>query len=309
MIKQVIYILLFFSAAALQAQTLELVTDRDEMMIGEQAIVTLKAEINSDETYVWPIIEESLGLFEIIEQDELIIKKEKGQLLLSQKLVVTSFDSGFFDIKPIALALEKDTLFTEPSFILVTFPDFSEQQEMFDIKEPVQAPFEWPQWLTWLLVAIVAAVLLWKFWLSKLTKKEEVIEEEKDLRNSYEKLGDSLRSIRKHQLWTSVSDKEFYISLTHVMRAFLENEYGISALERTTHEIRPEIQALQWNHSFKEQLLQLLTEADMVKFAKAMSNEAQKLAYFDQMFAIYEHLEREDKWRQFELKNQANDKV
>ncbi len=78
--------------------------DTSMLMIGDQTILTLEAVVPPSCRVVWPEIADTLtrqievirkSRIDTLEQDGL-----KGDRLLTQKLVITSFDSGYFAIPP-----------------------------------------------------------------------------------------------------------------------------------------------------------------------------------------------------------------
>ena len=62
--------------------------------------------------------------------------------------------------------------------------------------------------------------------------------------------------------------KGYYAQTTDVLRGYLDSTLGLMTLEQTTGEIREAIRPLAWENEDKKLLLNLLNEADLVKFAK-----------------------------------------
>ena len=63
-------------------------------------------------------------------------------------------------------------------------------------------------------------------------------------------------------------EKEFYIKLTDVLRRYIYERGGINAMEMTSGEILIEIRKLAEVDSVYDNLKQILSTADLVKFAK-----------------------------------------
>ena len=61
-----------------------------------------------------------------------------------------------------------------------------------------------------------------------------------------------------------------YIEVTAVVRQYLEDRYGVPALESTTSDLRSFLDAAALGPDARTQVLALLGEADLVKFAKAL---------------------------------------
>ena len=95
------------------------------------------------------------------------------------------------------------------------------------------------------------------------------------VRNSAEKVDFGQVAQRKlRKLGTSLSagmpPHECYEELSHIMRTFLETHYRISALEAVTHEIERDLKKL--GVAGFESIMNLLKQADLVKFADSRPN-------------------------------------
>ena len=81
-------------------------------------------------------------------------------------------------------------------------------------------------------------------------------------------------------------EDEFYTQLTDVLRRYIHERYGVNSLEMTSGEILNIIRTKAEEDSVYENLKQVLTVADLVKFAKftpeAEQNESDytKVYYF-----------------------------
>ena len=74
---------------------------------------------------------------------------------------------------------------------------------------------------------------------------------------------------KKKRLWQSGEVKEHYTLLTGILREYLERRYGVNALEQTTDEILQQLSYLQLSDDLITDTEQLLSVADLIKFAKA----------------------------------------
>ncbi|MFQ5446939.1 MAG: hypothetical protein ACE5FF_08395, partial [Saprospiraceae bacterium] len=69
--------------------------------------------------------------------------------------------------------------------------------------------------------------------------------------------------------WQKGQLKAYHSQLTHIVREYLENRYGIRALEETTDEILHQMRNMNMGDMLTEKMTALLQTADLVKFAKA----------------------------------------
>ena len=78
----------------------------------------------------------------------------------------------------------------------------------------------------------------------------------------------ALEALQQKKLWEQDRTKDYYIELTDILRSYIEERYGIPALEQTTDELLAGLRLSSMPTAPREQLAQLLRLADMVKFAK-----------------------------------------
>ncbi|MBT8230721.1 MAG: hypothetical protein KJO50_10705, partial [Bacteroidia bacterium] len=82
-----------------------------------------------------------------------------------------------------------------------------------------------------------------------------------------------LEALANEQLWKQGKVKEHQSQLTYIIREYLENLFGIKALESTTDEILLALKDFDFEQSHQMDLKQILQIADLVKFAKARPPE------------------------------------
>jgi hypothetical protein len=82
-----------------------------------------------------------------------------------------------------------------------------------------------------------------------------------------------IEQIKADKMAISENQKEYYTKLTDTLRRYIEERYGFSAMEMTSTEIIERL--MQTDQQSLEELRQLFTTADLVKFAKysTMINE------------------------------------
>ncbi|PIE99005.1 MAG: hypothetical protein CR961_01375, partial [Polaribacter sp.] len=103
---------------------------------------------------------------------------------------------------------------------------------------------------------------------------EQVIVEEKPKIPPYELAIQELKALDEKLLWQNNKIKEYYSELTDILRTYIEDEFGVPALESTSDEIVKKLSRL---HRKKQiiapnetlnRLSKLLQTSDLVKFAK-----------------------------------------
>ena len=79
----------------------------------------------------------------------------------------------------------------------------------------------------------------------------------------------ALVELNNRKLWQNGKFKQYYTSLTSIIRVYISDRWGIGALELTTDEIIVALSDIDMPRDSRMALVALLRTADMVKFAKA----------------------------------------
>jgi hypothetical protein len=265
-----IFLLVFAGFAGMAQPTFTARLDTNRIVIGQQTYFQLKAGgISNPSDLIWPAWPDTLKGLEVLNAT-LDTITQNGISEITVRYLITSFDSGFVLISPVPLVMGVDTLKTEPLILNVSTVEIDPEQDYFDIKDPVNPPFDWLYWLKklWIwaaITAIIMAVALW-FWLRKRKQKE--IPQVVDLRSPAQRAKDALRTLAEERLWQTGDVKGYYSRATDAVRTYLEESFRIPAMEMISDELLDAIQP-KVSHAAYQLLRNALRQADMVKFAKA----------------------------------------
>lgn len=178
---------------------------------------------------------------------------------------VMPLEQDFFVVKPPEVSIQ-DTV----HYIAPIMPIISEQKTWED----------W-MWLVYLLLGLLLAALVIYFILRR-KKRESLIEEEVIIiRPSHEVAFEKLDELESKKLWQEGKVKEYQTELTYTIREYLENRFGIQALESTTGEINKSLKEVDFDQKHTSNLNNILQIADMVKFAKAKPEESIHQEFMD----------------------------
>lgn len=127
----------------------------------------------------------------------------------------------------------------------------------------------WPYILLGLIVIIIA-VLLGYFWRARQRKllPEPVYI---DPRSPEEIANEELNELLSRNLLDSGKEKVFYGELSRILRQFLERILGVSLMELTSYECLQQLRS-RLDVQTSKRVENVLTEGDMVKFAKTALN-------------------------------------
>ena len=198
-------------------------------------------------------------------------------LTIKKDITISIFDSGYYFIPriPHAMILNGDTTLHYSNNIPITVSTVttSDTTALAPIREIKEEPIAFEDFLPFIyglagLLAIVGLI----YWLMKRPKAEkETIEAPIEIIPADIIASEKLQALREKELWQNGQQKEYHSELTYIVREYLENRYNISALESSTHEILTDLRNVDFDDRFKDNLTEMLSIADLVKFAKADS--------------------------------------
>jgi hypothetical protein len=202
---------------------------------------------------------------------------DKKQISYSQVLTITSYDSGSIVVPALVFTYTlpgdttKQRINTLPVVLMINTVPVDTTKEIKDIKAPLREPITLREILiiTSIVVGILLLIFVTIYIVRKLRRKEAIINISlKPKIPAHEKALKELEKLRAEKLWQSGKVKEFHSILTDILRAYIEERFETIALEMTTYEIITSLKSKVTETEELRKLEQILTLADMVKFAK-----------------------------------------
>lgn len=262
---------LFFSFFT-YGQKIHSSVEPSEIKIGEEIIYTIEVETDSIRPVIFPETK-SMGPLEVIESYETDTISETNRYLWIKKYGLTQFDEGEYTIPKQQIQIGNQTFFTDTLRVEVHEVVVDTlQQKMFDIKPgiAVQSPSrDWKKILFWLIPLLVIGGLI-LFLIKRKRRKEEA---EKKL-PPYEEAIVALQKLDNSEYLKQNKSKEYYSSLTEIVKRYLDREVDEAALESTTDELISRLILLKQSGKFDfdmqmiRDLEQIFKRADLIKFAR-----------------------------------------
>ncbi len=270
----VVSILITHFSLLSNAQTIKSKADTTAILIGTPINFTIEINLPQGTSVAFPLWADTLGDgIDILEKSKIDTIKAEGKtdITLKQVLTVTALDSGIFYILPQRFIINKDStklLFTQPVQIKADFPKVALDKDIKDIKPPLAPPFDW---IFWALIAVGVILVIVLAWLAyKIFKKKEnpfaKIFEEKPI-PPHERALIRLEQLRVGKLWQNNQEKLYHVEISEIVREYIEGRFKVNALEQVTDETLEEMKG-KAEPRHLEQLKQILTLSDLVKFAK-----------------------------------------
>ncbi|RYZ48098.1 MAG: hypothetical protein EOO14_22605 [Chitinophagaceae bacterium] len=248
---------LLLIAHCLTAQVVNLSYDKQRILLGEQLGVTVKAFGDTGTTLaLLPL--DTLPHLEVLEASKIDTTVVGETLQLSQTLIVTSWDSGRWNL-PTVIANGKPTK-TVALDVAFTSP-WNPNQPYHDIKGivPVEKPGRTTWWWYIIGLAVLIALFLLFFPKGKGDKKERELD-----KKAYRKAMESLARLEKEN---PVDAKVFYTELVNIFRTYLKGAKDIQSFSKTTDDLSIQLQSQKLPAADYNALVQTLRLSDLVKFA------------------------------------------
>ena len=253
--------------------------DSTTLFIGDQTDLHLRATCEVGEQVQLPVLSEELipGI-EIV--DKTIIDTamlNDGRVQYNQYVTLTSFEDSLFYIAPLPFVSGDDTVWSESLTLNVVQPFEMDSTDMAitDIKGIYKAPIWWWGILRWVLLALaIAGIGVGGYYLitylqSRARKSEDEVLPAEPLRPAEEVALEKLYAIREQKIWQTGQVKEYHTQLTDVVREYIARRFDVSSVEQTSDEtLRAMRGLLSDKKELYESLREMLTLADLVKFAK-----------------------------------------
>lgn len=265
-----------------QAQEISAETDRSEIKIGEEILLKIEVETDSTAHVQFPE-NKNFGLLELIESYKIDTTYEAAKYRLIKKYGLTQFDSGSYTIPPQTISINNRNFYTDS--IKIEVKDVAVdtlKQKMFQIKPPVKVktpPLNWKGLLLWLLPLLLILGIAGYFFRRK--KQKEAAERQLP---PYEEAIVALQKLDHSEILKENKNKEYYSSLTEIVKRYLDREVDETALESTSEELIERLMMHKQAGNFDfdietiKKLDRIFKRADLVKFARMQQDSGQAKA-------------------------------
>ena len=253
-------LLIFFKMLLIcgHSQEVDAVADKTAILIGEQLKLELRAEFKKGQAVKWMEVDSMAG-FEILNSSEIDTQLTELSTILTQKIILTSWDSGEWKIPSFILNRSR----TKPITITVSFTEMDPNKPYNEIKAiiPVQRPGTYNWWWYFIFGAILAGL----FFLFFPSSKKNIVKKDPEPVDAYK---DAIYKLDNLKVNDALDHKKFHTELIHIFRQYLHRKKNIHSFSKTTGDLVIQIKSLQLPQKEYTQLSQALQISDMVKFAK-----------------------------------------
>ncbi len=250
--------------------------DVRQILVGDQAKLFLEVRHNPSSVKIqWPTILDSFNKLEVVEKGKIDTIKQGGYITYKQKLLVTGFDSGLFQIPPFQFAViptsgTASVLTTDSFQLLVQTVAVDTNKAFKPIKSIMFVDATWLDYLWYIIGGIALVVLTIIGVVYYMKHKKPVVKEPKQPKVPLQdQVLAKLAELDARQLWQKNQVKEYYIELTDIVRSYIEERFKTHAMELTTDELLYKARLHKELQQYVSVLTVILQTADLAKFAKS----------------------------------------
>jgi len=276
--KKILLLTLFIAnifVAFSQSLSIETSLDSNKLLIGDQTLLIVKVTVPKTKSeVVFPKYSDTLQKgVEVVNRSKIdTIANDAQKYILQQKLTITSFDSGSYNIKIGPFVINgKDSMFANPISLYVNTLKVDTAKDVKDIKAPLKAPLEWAEiwpWLRWFLLGLVIiGIMVYFLW--RYFSRQDNYESVKTMEPPHTIAFRELERLKTEHLLEDGQIKEYHSRVSEIIRAYIESRFSVNALELPSDEVLDIFRNSDLvNSELFNQLKQLLKVADLAKFAK-----------------------------------------
>lgn len=260
--------------------------NKDKIVIGEPFELVLQATVKAGTSPGWSV-PDSIRHFEILGTPAPDTLRSGDYLQLRQRLLLTSWDSGQWNIP----SIRAGNISSKPIAVMVSFSSFDPKQDYHDIREIIEVKA--PKKSTWhwylLLLSMITGLFFLLFPIKRREKKTNVITSDPGVyKRSMKALETLLQDTEQRE------PKQFYTDLVNIFRNYLHLRKGIYSPSQTTGELVQLLEAKNLLPQLQDQVKLTLQESDGVKFARYPAGTAEKQAALDHIKQAIVALENKD---------------
>lgn len=190
-------------------------------------------------------------------------------------LTLIAFDADTLLLPPLAIRLRGGgRALTNPlQIVIMPTPSPDDLVDMAPIEDIRHEPTHWTDYWPWAAgafgILLLLGLLFWQA--ARLGRKKNTALSRRLELPPHALALRRLEALTEKRLWQQGEVKAYYAELTHILRYFLEKRYNIPALESTSDTLLGHLaQRTDFPANQLHTLRELLTQADLAKFAKSV---------------------------------------
>ncbi len=276
----IVALLLFSGAVNAQRIKATARLDSTNILLGDQVKLFLEIDHPKNVEVEFPQVPDTIkSLIEVLGRSKIdtVIMDDEEFLKQIQAYTITCFDSGSYRIPPYWFKINIDGHIDSIPSNGITLNVYSMKVDTTkgptDIKMPYDAPLTLKEVTPYILGVILIGAIIFLILYSikrKRNNKPIFARPKKPKEPPHIVALRELDRIKREKIWQKGKQKQFYSEVTEALRVYIEDRFGINAMEQTSDETIESFRinkGLLTEKQFNE-VSQILKLADLVKFAK-----------------------------------------
>lgn len=283
-----IYIAFLFISFSGISQKLSSNVSVKKILIGEPIMVTYSVVLDKNTTIDFEeehdnIIGNTAGggtltkknaQFEITEAFTDTTKFKNNDKEWIGRYTVTIWDSGTFILPAPRIYINDSSYKFQDIVIYANYTKQIKGVDIYDINESFaeipEEPFSFTEFLEknwwWLLILLLIIPI---YFIVRRGKQDKIPAPLFKAMSLKERTLLAIDALDNEKLWEKDKLKEHFVELSYILRSYLTARYSIAVLEKTTYETKLLLTQKGLNEDTIENIGRILSESDMVKFAKS----------------------------------------
>lgn len=270
------------------SQDLKTAVSQNKIFIGEEIVLTYSVKLSKSDIvnftpkkYEIPCyltggtssLTTGNGIVEILQPFyDTTISNRKNTTWIG-KYTVTAWDSGNYVIPEQRIQINDSTFTFKPVIVSVILMEDSEDIDIYDIREKQadlpSKPLTFLEFINKFWWVILIGIIGIGFAIFQFVRRRNKEPEEIKQISLKEKTLFAIENLEERKLWEKKLLKEHFVELSLILRMYLSSRYQISLLDKTTYETSLLLKQVGLEQGTISGITQILSESDMVKFAKS----------------------------------------
>jgi hypothetical protein len=249
--------------------------DSQSVSIGDWIHYSVSVKYPSSTPIGFPTFKDTIGVFEIVQQDSLLKTELNGEIELKKNFIIAKYDAGNFYVQPFDVQYKDSSgkihsALSNPIPIVIRGVEVDTSLSIKDVKPQLTVPISAEEIALYAGIVIALAGIGYGiyYYIQQKKKKAGLIVEVKPTIPPHVLALIQLDELEAKRLWQSGEIKAFYSEATEIVRRYFELRYGFIALEMTSGEVMDQLEKFKLEKNNLSSIKQFLSDADLVKFAK-----------------------------------------
>ncbi len=258
-----------------QNVTVSASVDSQSVSIGDWIQYSVNVKYPSSTPIGFPTFKDTIGVFEIVQQDSLLKTELNGEIELKKKFIIAKYDAGNYSVQPFVVQYKDasgkiHSALSNPIPIEIRGVEVDTSLSIKDVKPQLSVPISAEEIALYAGIVLALAGIGYGiyYYVQQKKKKAGLIVEVKPTIPPHVLALIQLEELEAKRLWQSGEIKAFYSEATEIVRRYFELRYGIMALEMTSGEVMNQLKKFKLEKNITPSIEQFLSDADLVKFAK-----------------------------------------